>query len=50
MPAPDLEIKVGGGGGGGGPKIFFGASNSVWSKDKGGGSVPRAPSLDLPLD
>ena len=58
VPDPDLEIRGGrqssrplgkGGGGGRWPEnIFLALRASVWSKTKGGGRAPWAPSLDPP--
>jgi len=45
---PDLEIRKRGGGAVS-QKIFSALWASVWSKDKGGPPVPRAPPQDLPL-
>ena len=61
VPDPDFEIRVGGGGihpdplirgkGDGSRKKNFSALRaSVWSTNKGGGSPPRAPPLDPPLN
>ena len=47
---PDPEIRGGGGGGSPVSKIFFRPFQaSVWSKNKGGGHLLRAPPLDPPL-
>ena len=46
----DLDLEIRRGGGGRLQKKMFSALRvSVWSKNKGGGRVLRAPPLDLPL-
>ena len=48
--APIIQTLIKGGGEGGLPKKFVLAFwASVWSKNKGGGTGPRPPPLDPPL-